>query len=118
MNALSEWLKQQFNQRPRINQTSLAISIGTGQSTVSKWLQGLSIPTTDNCHKIARYFDVPEEEVLTMAGHLQPHVIGQHHVAEPRARYHTGPRARLDLLLDNLPDPQVEALITFLEALQ
>jgi transcriptional regulator with XRE-family HTH domain len=66
---LKDWLKQQFDRRPEINQTSVAISIGVGQSTISKWLKGLSTPDPQNCHKLARYFNVSEDYVLSLAGH-------------------------------------------------
>jgi transcriptional regulator with XRE-family HTH domain len=67
---LNEWLAQQFKYRPDINQTSLALSIGVSQSTVSKWLRGTATPDPDNCHKVAQFFGVPAEDVLAIAGHL------------------------------------------------
>jgi transcriptional regulator with XRE-family HTH domain len=66
---LKDWLQQRFDRRPEINQTSLAISIGVGQSTVSKWLKGVSTPDPKNCHKLAAYFNVSDDYVLSLAGH-------------------------------------------------
>jgi len=123
MSALSEWLSQQLKKQKHLNQTGLAISLQVGPSTVSNWLRGISTPQPENCRKIARYFNVPEHNVLTIAGH-EPIIIGEDHgadtpghVAESRTPYHLSPRARLDLLLDELDDTQIEALATFLETL-
>jgi len=85
--TLSEWLKEQFDHNPRINQTSLAISIKVGQSTVSNWLRGVSVPDPDNCRKLAQFFGIPEERVLTLAGHLSPRQERRKAIAECHAPY-------------------------------
>jgi len=120
MITFANWLNSELKRRPQLNQTALAINIGLSQSTISSWLRGLYVPQPENCRKIARFFDIPEDDVLVVAGHRQPVIIGHSttDLAEPPTPYHIGPRARLDQLLDNLTDPQLEALITFLETLQ
>jgi len=61
---------------------------------------------------------MPEQQVLMIAGY-HPITTDQadDHVAEPHTPYHIGPRARLDAILDELDDIQIEALTTFLETL-
>ena len=116
--TFSDWLQSELKRRPDLNQTALAIHLGLSQGTISSWLRGLYVPQPDNCHKLARFFDVPEDEVLIAAGHRQPIVIGHNTLAEPSTSYHIGPRARLDTLLDTLTSDQIEALITLLESPQ
>lgn len=119
MITFANWLDSELKRRPQLNQTALAIHIGLSQSTISSWLRGLYVPQPDNCRKVARFFDIPEDDVLVVAGHRQSVIIGQDtHIAEAPTPYHIGPRARLDTLLDTLTDPQLESLITFLETLQ
>jgi len=114
--GFNEWLKREFDNRPRMNQTALAISIGVGQSTVSKWLKGLSTPDPENCHKLASFFGVSPDHVLALAGHRKlPDPTGD--LAEPRPIYHASPRADLARLVDRLTDDQIRALLKFLESL-
>lgn len=121
MITFADWLSSEIKRKPELNQTALAIHIGLSQSTISSWLRGLYVPQPENCRKIARFFNIPDDDVLVVAGHRHPVVIGADnsgHLAEPPTPYHIGPRARLDALLDHLTDDQLEALITFLETLQ
>ena len=119
METFRDWLTRQLDQHPDLNQVGLAIKLGLSQSSVSNWLRGIYVPQPENCRKLARFFNVPEKEVLIIAGHLQPNVTSDNHLAaEPRALYHTGPRARLNTLLDRLTDYQIETLATFLETLE
>ena len=114
--SFNEWLKHEFDNRPRMNQTALAISIGVGHSTVSKWLQALSTPDPEKCHKLASFFGVSSDYVLALAGHRKlPDPTGD--LAETRPVYRTGPRADLARLLDRLTDDQVHSLLKFLESL-
>ena len=120
MITFADWLNSELKRRPQLNQTALAIHIGLSQSTISSWLRGLYVPQPENCRKVARFFDIPEDDVLVVAGHHRPAMSfeGSNHVSNTRVPYHIGPRARLDALLDDLTDPQLDALIAFLEAMQ
>ena len=117
MITFADWLDSELKRRPQLNQTALAIHIGLSQSTISSWLRGLYVPQPENCRKVAHFFDIPEDDVLVVAGHRQPVAHGTH-LSEPPTPYHIGPRARTDKLLDNLTPPQLEALNHFLETLQ
>jgi len=119
MITISDWLKRELDSKQELNQTALAIHLGISQGAISSWLRGLYVPQPENCRKLARFFDIPEEEVLIIAGHRQPHTIGTGNpVAEPRNPYHIGPRARLDVLLDRFTDDQIQKLLFFLETFQ
>jgi len=118
MDEFPKWLNQQLDKRQNLNQTGLALSLRVGPSTISNWLRGVSNPQPENCRKLARYFHIPEPDVLLLAGHTDPHIIGQTTIAEPPPTYNTNPRTRLHALLDTLTNDQIEAFITLLEALQ
>jgi len=107
-------LKTQFDRNPRLNQTALALSIKVGQSTISKWLKGLSTPDPPNCRKLANFFNVPEQEVLIAAGHLSPN---PGLIADTRATYRATRYQQLLDLLDQLTDQQLEDLRKFLESM-
>lgn len=42
----------------------LAADLGFPQSTVSEWLSGAYVPKADKLLKIAKYLDVPVEELI------------------------------------------------------
>jgi len=107
MITFAAWLKSKLKRRPELNQTALAIHIGLSQSTISSWLRGLYVPQPENCRKVARFFDIPEDDVLVVAGHRQPVIVSDN-----------PSRARTNDLIDNLTDEQLDALIAFLETLQ
>jgi len=114
MESVAQWLTTQFEKNPRINQTSLAISIGVAQSAVSNWLRGVSRPEAENCRKLAKYFGVPEQHVLVLAGHLSPN---PGLLAETRASYRATRYQPILDLLDELTDEQLEDLRKFLESM-
>ena len=117
--TFADWLNDQLNSKPQLNQVALAINLGLSQSSVSNWIRGLYVPQPENCRKIARFFDIPEDDVLVVAGHRQPLPIRDRtHVAEASAAYDITARTRINQLLDNFTTPQLEALLTFLEILQ
>ena len=118
MITFHDWLRAELNRKPDLNQSALAIHLGLAQSTISSWLRGLYVPNPDNCRKLAHFFDVPEDEVLIAADHRQLIIVGHNRLGEPRPTYHIGPRARLDNLLDNFTEGQIEALITFLNKIK
>lgn len=65
----SDWLQRQLERR-HLTQRALATYIGVSPPTVSKWVSGDFRPDPAQCHKVAAYFHMPEEEVLRAAGHL------------------------------------------------
>jgi RNA polymerase primary sigma factor len=65
--AFSQWLHDQLAQKG-VSRYTLATSVGVTSHAVFKWLRGESVPVRDNCRAIARYFGVPEEDVLQIAG--------------------------------------------------
>jgi len=50
--------------------SQLAANLGLSHATVSRWLSGKDIPSTNSCRKLAEYSGVPLEKVLSIAGHL------------------------------------------------
>ena len=50
----------------------LALVVGVSPSTLSRWIGGKQTPSPDSCQKLAEYLSVPVEEILTLAGHLEP----------------------------------------------
>jgi len=87
MDEFPKWLSQQLDKRQDLNQTGLALSLRVGPSTISNWLRGVSNPQPENCRKLARYFHIPEEDVLALAGHISTHKAAQNTIAEPRPAY-------------------------------
>lgn len=119
MLTFANWLTNQLRHRPELNQVALAINLGISQGSVSNWLRGLYVPHPENCRKVAHFFDIPEDDVLAIAGHRQPLPIPDRtHVAEAPTTYDVSARTRVNQLLDNFTTPQLEALLTFLEILQ
>lgn len=112
---LAHWLKRQMDQKD-VNALGLSYAINVSHVTIGKWLRGTYIPKPTNCRKLAAYFGVPEDHVLSIAGHRKTITPGGD-LAEPRPVYRTGPRAALDLLLDRLTDDQLRSLLKFLESL-
>ena len=120
MDTISNWLTAQLQQH-NLNALGLSYAIGVSHVTIGKWLKGIYTPNPANCIKLARAFNVPEDDVLIIAGHKTPRVSDDRNndqLAEPHPTYHIGPRARLDRMLDQLTDDQLEILTTFLEAIK
>jgi len=113
--TLAEWLRQRFSENPQINQTSLAISLKLGQSTISNWLRGVALPDPENCHKLATYFHIPTETILTLAGHLQPNPT----IAEAKGAYRADPPALGEAvnLFRSLNDDDQERILIYMRAL-
>jgi transcriptional regulator with XRE-family HTH domain len=65
--AFSNWLTEQLAGRG-ISRSELASSIDVTSDAVFKWLHGESTPSRGVCRAIAQYFNLPEREVLELAG--------------------------------------------------
>ena len=50
--------------------SQLAGDLGVSHATVSRWLSGQDIPSTQSCRRLAEYSGVALEKILVLAGHL------------------------------------------------
>lgn len=68
MDELQRWLLDELNDR---NLSAREASLGAGlhHGAISYYLGGRR-PSTENCKKLARFFNVPEEMVLMLAGYM------------------------------------------------
>lgn len=80
---ISSWLKEQMD-RNNINALSLSYALHISHVTIGKWLKGTYTPSPRSCRKIASFFGIPEEDILTIAGHLRTNTV-----AESKAPYDT-----------------------------
>ena len=63
------FLKEVMRRRRRLP-SQLAADLGVSHATVSRWLSGKDVPSTQSCRKLAEYSGVPVEKVLSIVGHL------------------------------------------------
>lgn len=68
-NTVSTWLEAQI-QHVDTNAYGISHVLGVTPRTVYKWLDGTHIPGPLNCRSLARFFGVPEQQVLILAGHV------------------------------------------------
>jgi transcriptional regulator with XRE-family HTH domain len=66
---LAAFLKEVMRRRQR-KPSQLAADLGISHATVSRWLSGDDIPSTQSCQRLAEYCGVPVEKVLAVVGHL------------------------------------------------
>lgn len=66
---LVSFLKEVMRRRKRLA-SQLAADLGVSHATISRWLCGKDIPSTQSCRKLAEYSGVRLEKVLSIAGHL------------------------------------------------
>lgn len=62
---LNEWLKQKVEEKG-MTQKELAEYLGVTPSAVSRYLSGKSEPAFKHIKKLAKLFDTPEDELITM----------------------------------------------------
>jgi transcriptional regulator with XRE-family HTH domain len=70
MTPLARWLWEELERRG-LSAREAAIAAGLSHGSVSRFLSGRQASPA-SCRKLARYFDVPEEFVLHLAGHIKP----------------------------------------------
>lgn len=74
-----------------INDSGLARKIDTSHVAIGHWRRGERVPNYGNCIKLSRFFDIPEEDVLTITGHRQPSIAGHlsatGNISEPKPTY-------------------------------
>lgn len=61
------WLSEQMSER-RMSARELARVLQIAPATATEWRYRGRIPVPENCRILARYFGVPEADVLTIAG--------------------------------------------------
>jgi transcriptional regulator with XRE-family HTH domain len=67
--ALAEFLRAELTARKWSN-SRLARACGVSESLVSRWKNGHTVPTANNCTSIAEAFGVEPDYVLRLAGHM------------------------------------------------
>jgi len=115
--TLGEWIAAQLNTNPGINQTGLALAIGVSQPTLSRWIRDTVTPDPEGCRKLAQYFQVPQELVLRLAGHI---VSDCNHLAESRGTYVANSSPALGeaaSLFTALDDDDQERILIYMRAL-
>ncbi|MGA8204592.1 MAG: helix-turn-helix transcriptional regulator [Woeseiaceae bacterium] len=68
MNAALNNRIRVFRAEHRMSQAELAEAIGVTRKTISTIESGRFVPSTVIALRIARYFEVPVEEIFTLAG--------------------------------------------------
>lgn len=68
MNAALNNRIRVFRAEHRMSQAELAEAIGVSRKTISTIESGRFVPSTVIALRIARYFEVPVEEIFTLAG--------------------------------------------------
>ena len=81
---LVSFLKEVMRRRKRLP-SQLATDLGISHATVSRWLSGADIPSTESCRRLAEYSGVPLEKILSIVGHL-PRVAEVAHREWPEFR--------------------------------
>jgi len=66
---LVSFLNEVMRLRKRLP-SQLAADLGVSHATVSRWLSGKDVPSTQSCRKLAEYSGVPLQKILSIAGHL------------------------------------------------
>ncbi len=70
MTPLAQWLWGEL-QRRKESAREASLGAGLSHASIHRFLAGRR-PSPDSCRKLARYFQVPEEFVLQLAGHISP----------------------------------------------
>jgi transcriptional regulator with XRE-family HTH domain len=65
------WLRRQILRR-EWSAAELARRTGVSPTSVSRWLNGREIPSSDNARRIADAFYIDRDDVLARAGHRDP----------------------------------------------
>lgn len=50
--------------------SQLATDLGVSHATVSRWLSGKDVPSTQSCRRLAEYSGVAIQKILHITGHL------------------------------------------------
>lgn len=77
---------QQLRKDRGISQESLAEQVGVSRQAVSKWEQGLSLPSTENLLALARIFEVSADELTGLARKEEKEETLSHEPKSPKSR--------------------------------
>jgi transcriptional regulator with XRE-family HTH domain len=99
MTEFQQWLIAELHKR-NLSARAASGGAGIGRTQISRYLSG-GRPSAENCRKLARYFEVPEEFLLRLAGYIKPAVGEDEFVA------------RLAPLLEDLPESEKEGLLEY-----
>lgn len=66
--SFGEWLLGEITAAGE-SQAWLARQVGVSPSSVSRWINGEDLPSEENCRRIARAINRPEDEVRERAGY-------------------------------------------------
>ena len=70
MNALQEWLLAQLR-RTNESMREASIAADMDHAAISRFMAD-TVPSPDNCRKLAEHFGVPVSYVLSLVGHVDP----------------------------------------------
>lgn len=65
---IASYLREAIDRRG-ITASQLSAYIDVSHVTVGRWIKGEDVPSPENCRKLARYFHIPEDRLLSIAGH-------------------------------------------------
>ena len=111
--AFLEWLDSQLRDH-RYADSEAAMLAGLSHGAIYDVRNGQR-PGVKKCRALARLFDVPEEYVLRLAGHLHP--LPPDNGRTPEARYKLGKIAEIvDHLPPDIQDEMLDSVIAILQA--
>lgn len=99
MSEFQRWLNAELRKR-NLSAREASMGAGLGRAQVSRYLSG-GRPSAENCRKLARYFEVPEEFLLRLTGYVTP------------AQGENDFLARLSPLVEGLPESEKRGLIEY-----
>jgi transcriptional regulator with XRE-family HTH domain len=70
--VFAQWLRDQLERRPEMNQSSLSHLLGVRRATVSGWVRGEYIPRDHHLEQIAELFGVTKTDLYVLLGRVAP----------------------------------------------
>lgn len=114
--SFAAYLQAAMNAARISNGARLAEMSGIGQSLVSRWLNGKSIPSIENLRAIAEPLGVPMRDLVIRAGHMTSEEFGlEEEPTPPTGRHSIEDEIRAD---PRIRDDRKEVLIGLLESLR
>lgn len=99
MSEFQRWLIAELRKR-NLSAREASMGAGLGRAQVSRYLSG-GRPSAESCRRLARYFEVPEQFLLRLAGYVAP--------AEGENEF----IAQLAPLLEGLSESEKQGLIEY-----
>jgi transcriptional regulator with XRE-family HTH domain len=78
-----------LRKKANLTQTQLGAALGVGQTNISNWEKGVSVPDIKMLTEIASYFRIPLEELIATATNIDTNVIDI--TKEPAVKYEVIP---------------------------